>query len=86
MNRVVLLTSIYTSITFIAVAVQFKKRWRQRAFWGALAVLLALHLVLYVTMLRRLPDLPLIALFAILMLETQLLCYLLDKAGFALYR
>src|SRR5204862_375626 len=50
------------------------------------SVVLAVHIVLYVAMLKTIPNAPLIFLFVILIVEIQILCYVLDRIGFALYR
>lgn len=78
-------TSLYTALTFFAVAMQFRKRWQSWQFWTIFALLLVVHTAAYAYALRHFPDTPLIALLAIAMMETTGLCMLLDKVGFNPY-
>jgi hypothetical protein len=78
-------TSLYTALTFFAVAVQFRKSWLSWQFWTLFTLLLVVHIAAYAYALRQFPDTPLIALLSIAMIETTGLCMLLDKVGFDLY-
>jgi hypothetical protein len=78
-------TSLYTALTFFAVAMQFRKEWQSWQLWTVLLPLLCVHTAAYAYALRQFPDTPLIALLGILMMEVTGLCMLLDKLGFEHY-
>jgi hypothetical protein len=71
--------TLFTGVTFVAVAVQFKRYWRHVSFWLFTAMLLAVHVLGYVLFLRNFPDLPLPVFAAVSLLEIPVLCSVLYK-------
>ena len=84
-SRATVETTLYTALTFFAVAMQFRKSWHSWQFWTVFVGLLGDHTAAYAYALRQFSDTPLIVLVSIAMMETTGLCMLLDKVGFDPY-
>jgi multisubunit Na+/H+ antiporter MnhG subunit len=78
-------TSLYTALTFFAVAMQFRNGWRSWHFWTIFVLLLVVHTAAYAYALRQVPDTPQLVLLGVAMMEATGLCMLLDKVGFDPY-
>src|SRR5213078_4573655 len=56
---------VFTVVTFVTVAIQFKNRWPRWSFWVTLCVSLFIHCLAYAAVVRHFHDLPVI-LFAVI--------------------
>jgi hypothetical protein len=74
--------AVFTAVTFVAVTVQFRHCWRRATFLMATTALLVLHVVAFVSLLGAVPDWRLVWFVPVNIVETQLLCLVLYKAGF----
>jgi hypothetical protein len=72
----------FTLVTFLAVLVQFKRHWHHWTFWVATAGLLCLHVLAYAALLFEMPDWRLPYFAIVCVIETPVLCSILDRIGF----
>lgn len=73
---------VFTTITFLAVAVEFRRHWHQFRFWVALLALLTGHVIAYAILLLNVREWPLVLFAIVAVAETPVLCVVMDRAGF----
>lgn len=71
--------SLFTLITFAAVAFEFRRKWFQMRFWVVLSGLLVCHVAGYALLLQVSPSWPLLMFAVVSIAETPVLCFIVDK-------